>query len=131
MAMTSAASFDRGERHPDGRCGRGRRADLGQSGVHVKQVPVARIRPEEGLGRKRDRDGHRELQYSIEQVRSTHADHGALGAGRHGDYLLIKGQGRTLACRLLASKRSPRSSSMTAIPKMRRLSNSWSRTSPG
>lgn len=64
-------------------------------------VPVARIRPEEGLGRKRDREGHLELQRSIQQfgvltpitVRPT--DDGS------GDYLLIKGQGRTLACQIL------------------------------
>ena len=31
----------------------------------VHDVPVVRIRPEDGLGRKRDRDAHRELQQSI------------------------------------------------------------------
>lgn len=67
----------------------------------VQNVPVARIRPEDGLGRKRDRDGHRELQRSIEQfgvltpITVREAPDGS------GDYLLIKGQGRTLACRLL------------------------------
>ena len=68
---------------------------------HVQQVPVAQIRPEDGLGRKRDREGHRELCRSIEQfgvltpVTVRRAPDGT------GDYLLIKGQGRTLACRLL------------------------------
>lgn len=68
---------------------------------HLRQVPVARIRPEEGLGRKRDREGHRELCRSIEQfgvltpITVRHAPDGS------GDFLLIKGQGRTLACRLL------------------------------
>jgi hypothetical protein len=33
----------------------------------LQQIPVARIRPEDGLDRKRDRDGHRELKRSIEQ----------------------------------------------------------------
>ena len=33
----------------------------------MHNVLVDRIRPEEGLGRKRDRDGHRELRKSIEQ----------------------------------------------------------------
>jgi ParB/RepB/Spo0J family partition protein len=67
----------------------------------IQRVPVARIRPEDGLGRKRDREGHRELCRSIEQfgvltpVTVRHAPDGT------GDYLLIKGQGRTLACRLL------------------------------
>ena len=62
---------------------------------------MALIRPEEGLGRRRDRDGHRELCRSIEQfgvltpITVRHASDGS------GDYLLIKGQGRTLACRLL------------------------------
>ena len=53
------------------------------------------------MGRKRDRDGHRELCASIERFgvltpitvrRSPHET---------GQFLLIKGQGRTLACRLL------------------------------
>lgn len=67
----------------------------------VQQVPVARIRPEDGLARKRDQEGHRELCRSIEQfgvltpITVRHAPDGT------GDYLLIKGQGRTLACRLL------------------------------
>jgi ParB/RepB/Spo0J family partition protein len=70
-------------------------------------VPVARIRPEDGLGRKRDRDGHRELQRSIEQfgvltpITVREAPDGS------GDYLLIKGQGRTLACRLLGIETIP------------------------
>jgi ParB/RepB/Spo0J family partition protein len=67
----------------------------------VTVIPVARIRPEEGLGRKRDRAGHTDLQRSIEQfgvltpITVREADDGS------GDYVLIKGQGRTLACRLL------------------------------
>src|SRR3954454_14469970 len=62
---------------------------------------VDRIRPEEGLGRKRDRVGHQELCASIQQfgvitrITVREAPDGS------GDYLLVKGQGRTLACRLL------------------------------
>jgi ParB/RepB/Spo0J family partition protein len=73
----------------------------------VQRVPVVRIRPEDGLGRKRDRDGHRELCRSIERfgvltpVTVRRAPDGS------GDYLLIKGQGRTLACRLLGIDKIP------------------------
>lgn len=73
----------------------------------IQNIPVDRIRPEEGLGRKRDRDGHRELRKSIEQfgvltpVTVRPAPDGV------GDYLLIKGQGRTLACRMLGLKKIP------------------------
>jgi len=73
----------------------------------VQRVPVVRIRPEDGLGRKRDREGHRELCRSIEQfgvltpVTVRHAP------DKTGDYLLIKGQGRTLACRLLGIDEIP------------------------
>ena len=90
---------------------------IGQAGQHsqrgtrrigpVRQVPVDRIRPEEGLGRKRNRVGHQELCRSIAQfgvltpitVRPTND-------GTE-DYLLVKGQGRTLACRLLGISRIP------------------------
>jgi ParB/RepB/Spo0J family partition protein len=65
------------------------------------------IRPEEGLGRKRNREGHKELQRSIQQfgvltpitVRPT--------PDGSGEYLLIKGQGRTLACSLLGLSTIP------------------------
>jgi ParB/RepB/Spo0J family partition protein len=75
--------------------------------VRIQQVSVARIRPEDGLGRKRDREGHRDLCRSIEQfgvltpVTVRRAPDGS------GDYLLIKGQGRTLACRLLGIDKIP------------------------
>jgi ParB/RepB/Spo0J family partition protein len=73
----------------------------------VQKIAVARIRAEEGLGRKRDRQGHRELRRSIEQfgvltpitVRRAHDG--------SGDYLLVKGQGRTLACQMLGVKTIP------------------------
>lgn len=73
----------------------------------VQEIPVARIRPEDGLGRKRDRDGHRELQRSIERfgvltpITVRPAPDGTNG------YLLIKGQGRTLACQLLGIETIP------------------------
>jgi ParB/RepB/Spo0J family partition protein len=73
----------------------------------VQDVPVARIRPEEGLGRKRDRDGHRELQRSIEQFGVLTPITVRLAPDGSGDYLLIKGQGRTLACRLLSIETIP------------------------
>lgn len=75
--------------------------------LRVQRVPVAKIRPEDGLGRKRDREGHRELCRSIEQfgvltpITVRHAPDGS------GDYLLIKGQGRTLACRMLGIDKIP------------------------
>jgi ParB/RepB/Spo0J family partition protein len=73
----------------------------------VREVPVGRIRPEDGLGRKRDRDGHRELQSSIQQfgVLTPITVRPAPDGG--GDFLLIKGQGRTLACRLLGVETIP------------------------
>jgi len=73
----------------------------------VQEIPVTRIRPEDGLDRKRDREGHRELRRSIERfgvltpITVRRAPDGA------GDYLLIKGQGRTLACRLLGIETIP------------------------
>jgi len=73
----------------------------------IQQVPVSRIRPEEGLGRKRDRDGHRELCRSIEQfgVLTPITVRPAPDGPR--EYLLIKGQGRTLACQILGIKTIP------------------------
>jgi ParB/RepB/Spo0J family partition protein len=67
----------------------------------VRDVPVGRIRPEDGLGRKRDRDGHRELQRSIQQFGVLTPITVRPAPDGSGDFLLIKGQGRTLACRLL------------------------------
>lgn len=73
----------------------------------VLNVPVARIRPEDGLDRKRDRDGHRELQRSIEQFGVLTPITVRPAPDDRGDYLLIKGQGRTLACRLLGVETIP------------------------
>jgi ParB/RepB/Spo0J family partition protein len=77
------------------------------SRVRLQHVPVARIRPEEGLGRRRDRDGHRELCRSIEQFGVLTPI--TVRRARDGtqDYLLIKGQGRALACRLLGIEKIP------------------------
>jgi ParB/RepB/Spo0J family partition protein len=69
--------------------------------VDVQDIPVARIRPEEGLGRKRDRDGHRALRKSIEQFGVLTPITVRPAPDGSGDYLLIKGQGRTLACQML------------------------------
>ena len=67
----------------------------------VTLVRVDRIRPEDGLGRKRDREGHLELQRSIRQFGVlTPITVRPAGDGTE-DYLLIKGQGRALACRIL------------------------------
>jgi ParB family chromosome partitioning protein len=73
----------------------------------VRDVPVERIRPEEGLGRKRDRDGHLELQRSIQQFGVLTPITVRPAPDGSGDFLLIKGQGRTLACRLLGVKTIP------------------------
>lgn len=72
-----------------------------QRSLPVEEVPVARIRPEDGLGRKRCREGHQELQRSIEQFGVLTPITVRPAPDGSGDYLLIKGQGRTLACRLL------------------------------
>jgi ParB/RepB/Spo0J family partition protein len=68
---------------------------------------VARIRPEEGLGRRRDREGHQELCRSIEQFGVLTPITVRPAPDALGDYLLIKGQGRTLACRILGIDQIP------------------------
>lgn len=75
--------------------------------LRVRNVPVNRIRPEEGLGRKRDREGHRELRQSIERFGVLTPITVRPAPDGSGDYLLIKGQGRTLACRLLGIAKIP------------------------
>lgn len=67
----------------------------------VEMVPVERIRPEVGLDRKRDRETHRDLQRSIQQFGVLTPITVRPAPDVPGDFLLIKGQGRTLACRLL------------------------------
>ncbi len=73
----------------------------------VEQVPVELIRPEDGLGRRRDREGHLALQRSIEQFGVLTPITVRPAADGSGDFLLIKGQGRTLACRLLGIESIP------------------------
>jgi ParB/RepB/Spo0J family partition protein len=73
----------------------------------IQNIPVARIRPEDGLGRKRDRDGHRDLRKSIEQFGVLNPVTVRVAPDETGDYLLIKGQGRTLACQMLGLKKIP------------------------
>jgi ParB/RepB/Spo0J family partition protein len=73
----------------------------------TRDVPVTKIRPEDGLGRKRDREGHKELQRSIEQFGVLTPITVRPAPDGSGEYLLIKGQGRTLACSLLGLKTIP------------------------
>lgn len=73
----------------------------------VRNIPVTKIRPEEGLGRKRDREGHRELRQSIERFGVLTPITVRPAPDGSGDYLLIKGQGRTLACQLLGIAKIP------------------------
>lgn len=73
----------------------------------VRDIPVAKIRPEDGLGRKRDRDGHRQLRKSIERFGVLTPITVRLAPDDTGDFLLIKGQGRTLACEMLGLETIP------------------------
>lgn len=79
----------------------------GHRSFPVRDVPVGQIRSEDGLSRKRDRDGHRELQRSIEQFGVLTPITVRPAPDGSGDFLLIKGQGRTLACRLLGVETIP------------------------
>ena len=71
------------------------------------EIPVDRIRPEDGLGRRRDRAGHQDLCRSIEQFGVLTPITVRPAPDDSGEYLLIKGQGRTLACRLLGMTHIP------------------------
>lgn len=73
----------------------------------IQQVPVDRIRPEEGLGRKRDRSGHDDLCHSIRQFGVLTPVTVRPAPDGSGDYLLVKGQGRTLACKRLGLETVP------------------------
>lgn len=73
----------------------------------VEEIAVERIRPEQGLARQRDRDGHRELCRSIDQFGVLTPISVRRAPDNPGEYLLIKGQGRTLACRVLGIKTIP------------------------
>ena len=83
------------------------KAKYGSQPFRLQQVRVDLIRPEEGLGRKRDRDGHRELCRSIEQFGVLTPITVRRAPGKSDEFLLIKGQGRTLACRLLGLEKIP------------------------
>lgn len=77
------------------------------AGFSLRNIRVELVRPEDGLGRKRDLEGHRDLQRSIAQFGvltpiTVRAD--PTGSGH---YLLIKGQGRTLACKILGIETIP------------------------
>lgn len=84
-----------------------RRPDRRHKVLQVQDIPVSAIRPEEGLGRKRDRDGHRELRRSIEQFGVLTPITVRRASDGSGEYLLIKGQGRTLACEMLGIETIP------------------------
>jgi ParB/RepB/Spo0J family partition protein len=73
----------------------------------VRQVPIARIRPEDGLGRRRSKDGHQELRRSIEKFGVLTPITVRIDPEARDSYLLIKGQGRTLACSLLGLETIP------------------------
>ena len=73
----------------------------------LQRIPVELIRPEEGLGRKRDREGHRELCRSIEQFGVLTPITVRQAPDNPKEYLLIKGQGRTLACQILGIEKIP------------------------
>lgn len=60
-----------------------------------------RIRPELGLARKRDRSGHEDLCRSIKEFGVLTPITVRPSPDVTGEFLLIKGQGRTLACRML------------------------------
>lgn len=80
------------------------------SPVHLsrlQEIPVASIRPEEGLGRQRDSDGHRELRRSIQRFGVLTPITVRPAPDNSNQYLLIKGQGRTLACRMLGIETIP------------------------
>jgi ParB/RepB/Spo0J family partition protein len=79
----------------------------GRPKYRVLNVEVDKIRPEDGLGRKRDRAGHHDLCRSIEQFGVLTPITVRSAPDGSGEYLLIKGQGRTLACRLLGIAKIP------------------------
>lgn len=73
----------------------------------IEKIPVERIRTEDGLSRKRDRGGHRELRNSIEKFGVLTPITVRVAPDGSGDYLLVKGQGRTLACQMLGLTKIP------------------------
>lgn len=87
--------------------GNGKASVADHSRYQIRNVSVAKIRPEDGLGRKRDREGHKELQRSIQEFGVLTPITVRSAPDGSGEYLLIKGQGRTLACSLLGLKTIP------------------------
>src|ERR1700761_7642252 len=83
------------------------RTRRGAKRPRIQKIPVVKIRPEDGLARRRDRDGHRELRRSIEQFGVLTPVTVRIAPDGSGDYLLIKGQGRTLACQMLGMSTIP------------------------
>jgi ParB/RepB/Spo0J family partition protein len=73
----------------------------------VQMIPVGLIRPEEGLARKRARDGHAELCRSIAQFGVLTPITVRRAADGSEEYLLVKGQGRTLAARMVGMDTIP------------------------
>src|ERR1700684_4482799 len=73
----------------------------------LRQIPVRLIRPEEGLGRKRDKDGHRELCRSVEQFGVLTPITVRPAPDNSKEYLLINRQGRTLSCQILGIEKIP------------------------
>lgn len=73
----------------------------------IERILVGRIRTEDGLDRKRDWKGHRELRNSIEKFGVLTPITVRMAPDGTGDYLLIKGQGRTLACQMLGLTKIP------------------------
>ena len=95
------------ERVAKARVNGGNRAAGNPVRYQIRDIKVALIRPEDGLGRKRDREGHKELQRSIQQFGVLTPITVRPAPDGSGEYLLIKGQGRTLACSLLGLKTIP------------------------
>jgi ParB/RepB/Spo0J family partition protein len=84
---------------PGGRTGEGFPPQAANREVH--RIPVAAIRPEPGLGRRRHADGHAELRRSIERFGVLNPITVRRAEDGSNDFILVKGQGRTLACRML------------------------------
>lgn len=74
-------------------------AGYGPPSEQIEMIPVHLIRPEQGLGRKRSKAGHDDLCESIRQFGVLTPVTVRIDPADPGRFLLIKGQGRTLACR--------------------------------
>ena len=87
----------------------GRPVETGVSGNSkaVRDIPVRAIRPEEGLSRKRAREGHEELCNSIRKFGVLTPITVRPDPSEENGFLLIKGQGRTLAASLVGMETIP------------------------